>query len=57
MLRTLQQDIYDRTRSLEQAGLSGEMVERVGSEQRELAEQARAVLEAMQQQAPGGGGG
>ena len=50
MLRSLQEDVYDRTRSAEQAGLGADAASRIGDEQRALAEQAQALLEAMQQQ-------
>lgn len=55
MLRTLQQDVYDRTRAVEDAGLGADAAAQIGGEQREVAAQARALLEAMQQQQPPAG--
>ncbi len=50
MLRTLQEDVYDRTRAADGAGLGDEAARRIGAEQRAVADQARALLEKMQQQ-------
>ena len=52
MLRSLQQDVYDRTRAVDETGLGASATERVGDEQRALAEQARALMDALQQQQP-----
>ncbi|MEL7482746.1 MAG: hypothetical protein AAFN41_00190 [Planctomycetota bacterium] len=54
MLRTLQQDVYDRTRAVNEAGLGDEAADRISAEQRAIASQAQSLLEAMQQQGPGG---
>ncbi|MEO1583334.1 MAG: hypothetical protein AAFR96_02040 [Planctomycetota bacterium] len=55
MLRTMQQDIYDRTRQAEEAGIGGDLAGSLGSEQRGVAEQARQLLEKMQEQMGQGG--
>ncbi|MEL6498954.1 MAG: hypothetical protein AAGJ54_05670 [Planctomycetota bacterium] len=55
MLRSLQQDVYDRTRAVDDSSLGADAAERVGDEQRALAEQAQLLLESLQQRQPGPG--
>lgn len=54
LLRSIQGDLYDRTRAAEAAGDRGSAGP-LGDEQRDLAEHAQALLERMAQQAGGGG--